>query len=91
MKLTREVSIGSHNISVEHGHIAKQSGGSALIRCGDTLVLATVNTSGDWTQPKSFLPLTVEYREHAAAAGRIPGGFFKREGRPTEKRSSRAG
>jgi polyribonucleotide nucleotidyltransferase len=85
MKLTRDVSIGQNQIHFEHGHIAKQSSGSAVVRCGDTIVLATVNTAGDWTQPKSFLPLTVEYREHAAAAGRIPGGFFKREGRPTEK------
>jgi len=85
MKLRREVTIGQHEIIIEHGHIAKQAGGSAVVRCGDTMILATVCAQGDWTQPKSFLPLTVEYREHAAAAGRIPGGFFKREGRPTEK------
>jgi polyribonucleotide nucleotidyltransferase len=85
MKFQREIEIGDRQISIEFGHIAKQAGGSAVVRCGDTMVLATVCASGDWTQPKSFLPLTVEYREHAAAAGRIPGGFFKREGRPTEK------
>jgi polyribonucleotide nucleotidyltransferase len=85
MKLQRELTIGESTISIETGHIAKQADGSVVVRCGDTMVLVTVCAAGDWTQPKSFLPLTVEYREHAAAAGRIPGGFFKREGRPTEK------
>ena len=85
MRLQRDVSIGETTLTIETGHLAKQANGSCTIRCGDTLVLTTACMAGDPTAPRPFLPLTVEYREYSASAGRIPGGFFKREGRPSEK------
>ncbi|MEM1204747.1 MAG: polyribonucleotide nucleotidyltransferase [Acidobacteriota bacterium] len=85
MKLKKEISIGHTSLSFETGHMAKQANGSCITRCGDTVVLTTACISGDPREPRPFLPLTVEYRENSAAAGRIPGGFFKREGRPSEK------
>ncbi|MEM6796275.1 MAG: polyribonucleotide nucleotidyltransferase, partial [Acidobacteriota bacterium] len=85
MKLQREITIGHSTLSLETGQIAKQANGSCVTRCGDTMVLTTACMAGDPTKPRPFLPLTVEYRENSAAAGRIPGGFFKREGRPSEK------
>jgi polyribonucleotide nucleotidyltransferase len=85
MKLQREVHIGENVLTIESGHLAKQANGSCTVRCGDTMVLTTACMAGDPTAPRPFLPLTVEYREYSASAGRIPGGFFKREGRPSEK------
>jgi polyribonucleotide nucleotidyltransferase len=85
MKIQRQFEIGENLVTVETGHMAKQANGSCTIRCGDTLVLTTACMAGDPTAPRPFLPLTVEYREYSASAGRIPGGFFKREGRPSEK------
>ena len=85
MKQTKTIDLGSAGITFETGQIAKQANGSCLVRSGDTVVLATACMSGDPTVPRPFLPLTVDYRENAYAAGRIPGGFFKREGRPSEK------
>jgi polyribonucleotide nucleotidyltransferase len=81
---TRTTRIGSQDIHLETGRLAKQADGAVVVRLGDTMVLVTVCCA---STPKalSFLPLTVEYRENTYAAGRIPGGFFKREGRPTEK------
>ncbi|MGE5234195.1 MAG: polyribonucleotide nucleotidyltransferase [Acidobacteriota bacterium] len=86
MKLRREIAIGGGTLVIESGQVAKQADGSCTVRFGDTLVLATACMSKD-TPPvqRDFLPLTVDYREYTYAAGRIPGGFFKREGRPTEK------
>jgi polyribonucleotide nucleotidyltransferase len=84
MKVQRSVSVGAGTLVLESGHVAKQANGSALVRLGDTVVLATVCMQQSAT-PRDFLPLTVDYREYTYAAGRIPGGFFKREGRPTEK------
>jgi polyribonucleotide nucleotidyltransferase len=82
----QEVSIplGSSSLTIESGKVAKQANGSAVVRYGDTVVLATACSS----KPREgidFFPLTVDYREYTYAAGKIPGGFFKREGRPTEK------
>ena len=85
MKLQQEIAVGDSKLVIESGHIAKQANGSCTVRCGDTIVLTTACMSGDPTAPRPFLPLTVEYREYTAASGRIPGGFFKREGRPSEK------
>ena len=85
MQLKRDVSLGDSQLTIETGSIAKQANGSVTVRCGDTVILTTACMSGDPTAPRPFLPLTVEYREYAAASGRIPGGFFKREGRPSEK------
>jgi polyribonucleotide nucleotidyltransferase len=71
-------------LSVETGRIARQAGGSVMVRLGDTIVLAAV-TSASSDQERDFLPLSVDYREKSYAAGKVPGGFFKREGRPSEK------
>ena len=78
------ITLGANTLSIECGRVAKQANGSAFVRYGDTVVLATACS----TNPREgidFFPLTVDYREYTYAAGRIPGGFFKREGRPTEK------
>jgi len=84
MKTTKSVSIGTGTLSFETGRLAKQADGATLVRLGDTVVLATACIQQS-AFPRDFLPLTVDYREYTYAAGRIPGGFFKREGRPTEK------
>jgi polyribonucleotide nucleotidyltransferase len=78
------IPLGSSSLTIECGKLAKQANGAAYVRYGDTVVLATACA----TQPREgidFFPLTVDYREYTYAAGKIPGGFFKREGRPTEK------
>jgi polyribonucleotide nucleotidyltransferase len=78
------IPLGASTLTIEYGKMAKQANGSAYVRFGDTVVLATACT----TEPREgidFFPLTVDYREYNYAAGKIPGGFFKREGRPTEK------
>ncbi len=85
MKQRTEIPIGSGTMVIESGHIARQAHGSCTVRFGDTVVLTTACINKDMAIPRDFLPLTVDYREYAYAAGRIPGGFFKREGRPTEK------
>jgi polyribonucleotide nucleotidyltransferase len=84
MKIQRTVQVGAGALHFESGHLAKQAHGSTVVRLGDTVVLATACMQPSAT-PRDFLPLTVDYREYTYAAGRIPGGFFKREGRPTEK------
>ncbi len=84
MKTQRSIQVGSETLVLESGHLAKQAHGACLARLGDTVVLTTVCMAQS-AVPRDFLPLTVDYREYTYAAGRIPGGFFKREGRPTEK------
>ncbi|MBI2819194.1 MAG: polyribonucleotide nucleotidyltransferase, partial [Acidobacteria bacterium] len=79
------IDLGKQQLTLETGRLAKQADGSAFIRYGDTVVLATATANQDSREGISFFPLTVDYREYTYAAGRIPGGFFKREGRPTEK------
>src|SRR5919112_2930840 len=81
----REVRIGSRNISIETGKLAKQADGSVMVRSGDTVVLVTACHAASAREGIDFLPLTVDYREYTYASGRIPGGFFKREGKPSEK------
>ena len=76
---------GQHSVTLETGEIARQAGGAVMVSMGDTMVLATVVASRKPKPGQSFFPLTVDYFEKFYAAGRIPGGFFKREGRPTEK------
>jgi len=83
--LKRELNIGQSTLSIETGKLAKQANGSAIIRFGDTVVLVTACYSPSAREGIDFLPLTVDYREYTYASGRIPGGFFKREGKPTEK------
>jgi len=77
--------IGGRTLTIETGVIARQAQGSVTVRYGDTVVLVTVCATKEPIQGRDFLPLTVEYREKSYAAGKIPGGYFKREGRPTEK------
>ena len=72
-------------LSIESGRLAKQASGSALVRYGDTVVLVTAVSTKDAREGIDFFPLTVDYQEKTFAAGKIPGGFFKREGRPSEK------
>jgi polyribonucleotide nucleotidyltransferase len=76
--------VGGRTLTLETGKIARQAHGSVLARYGDTVVLATACMDNKATE-KDFLPLTVDYREYTYSAGRIPGGFFKREGRPSER------
>jgi len=81
----REIHIGSRPISLETGKLAKQADGAVIVRSGDTVVLVTACRAASAREGIDFLPLTVDYREYTYASGRIPGGFFKREGKPTEK------
>ena len=81
---TVSLDLGGRRLTIETGRLAKQASGAVLITYGDTVVLATA-VIGRTEIDRDFLPLTVDYREKTYAAGRIPGGFFKREGRPTEK------
>src|SRR5213593_49444 len=80
-----QIEIGGRRLTLETGRVAKQADGSVLVRYGDTVVLATVVASRSAVEGQDFFPLSVDYRERAYAGGRIPGGFFKREGRPAEK------
>ncbi len=86
MSETVELEIGDKILYFETGKVAKQADGSATVRLGDTMILAAVVGAKELPEEKkNFLPLFVDYREKAYAAGKIPGGFFKREGRPSEK------
>jgi polyribonucleotide nucleotidyltransferase len=80
-----EREIAGRTLSIETGRMANQAGGAATVQYGDTVVLVTACVSPKEDETRDFLPLFVEYREMTYAAGRIPGGFFKREGRPNEK------
>ncbi len=85
MVTNKSIDIGGRTMSIETGRLAKQADGSVMVRYGDTMVLATVVASREVVEGKDYFPLQVEYREKTAAAGKIPGGFLKREGRPSEK------
>src|SRR3954468_8181376 len=80
-----EVDLGGRVISLETGNWAKQANGSVVVRSGDAVVLVTACMSDQPKPGAGFFPLTVDYREYTYAAGKIPGGFIKREGRPSEK------
>ncbi|HEY4909127.1 MAG TPA: polyribonucleotide nucleotidyltransferase [Methylomirabilota bacterium] len=82
---TVQTKLNGNAISIETGKVAKQADGAVVVRCGGTMVLSTVVAARSPMEGRDFLPLTVEYREKAYAGGKIPGGFFKREGRPDEK------
>ncbi|MBI3307705.1 MAG: polyribonucleotide nucleotidyltransferase [Candidatus Omnitrophica bacterium] len=82
-KVTRQ--IGDSEIIIETGRMAKQAHGAVTVQCGETIILAAVVGAHTIKEGQDFFPLTVDYRERTYAAGRIPGGYFKREGRPTEK------
>src|SRR6201994_4306677 len=77
--------IGSSSISIETGKIAKLADGAVVVSSGDTIVMASAVSATSIKEGQDWFPLTVDYREKAAAVGKFPGGYFKREGRPTEK------
>jgi polyribonucleotide nucleotidyltransferase len=80
-----ELEIGGRTLTIETGKMAKQANGAVTVRYGDSMVISTVCAMTEPKVGQDFFPLTVEYREKSYAAGKIPGGFFKREGRPSEK------
>jgi polyribonucleotide nucleotidyltransferase len=84
-KVTKTFQYGQHQVTLETGEIARQASGAVVVSIEDTVVLATVVARKDAKPGQDFFPLTVDYVEKSYAAGRIPGGFFKREGRPSEK------
>ena len=84
-KITKEIIINDQKVTIETGKIARQANGSVFVSCEGTSILATVAAKRDAKPDQSWFPLTVNYQEKTYAAGRIPGGFFKREGRPSEK------
>ncbi len=83
--IIKEIEIAGRTLSLETGRLAKQADGSILVRYGDTVLLTTAVAAREAAPDRGFFPLSVEYREKTYSAGRIPGGFFKREGRPTER------
>jgi polyribonucleotide nucleotidyltransferase len=85
MSQNMQIDISGQPFSIETGKVAKQADGSVVVRFGDTMVLATVVAAKSAKESQDFFPLTVEYRERAYAGGRIPGGYFKREGAPVKK------
>jgi polyribonucleotide nucleotidyltransferase len=85
MYVKESITVGGKELSIETGKMAKQADGAVVVRYGDTMVLVTAVANKSAREGVDFLPLTVEYTEKTAAAGKIPGGYFKREGRPTEK------
>ncbi|HVH36881.1 MAG TPA: polyribonucleotide nucleotidyltransferase [Tahibacter sp.] len=84
-KVTRSFQYGNHEVTLETGEIARQASGAVMVSMGGTVVLVTAVAAGKAREGQDFFPLTVDYQEKFYSAGRIPGGFFKREGRPTEK------
>ena len=85
MHIQKTYELNGKSLTLETGLMAKQADGAVLVQYGDTVILATVVASKNPVEYRGFFPLSVEYREKAYAAGKIPGGFFKREGRPHEK------
>src|SRR3981189_2848105 len=82
---TFEVDLNGRKITLETGKMAKQANGAVVVRSGDSVVLVTACANADPKPGAAFFPLTVDYREYTYAAGKIPGGFIKREGRMSEK------
>jgi len=76
--------VGGKTVSIETGQLAQQAGGSVTVRLGDSIVFAAATMSKEPKEGQDFFPLTVEYEERMYAGGRIPGSFFRREGRPSE-------
>lgn len=83
--ISKTFQYGTHTVKLETGNVARQATAAVMVSMGDTTVLVTVVANKDVSEGIDFFPLTVNYQERAYAAGRIPGGYFKREGRPTEK------
>ncbi|NEZ03255.1 polyribonucleotide nucleotidyltransferase [Wenzhouxiangella sp. XN201] len=84
-KFSKTFKFGEHDVTLETGHVARQADGAVLVTMADTVVLVTAVVRKEAKPGQHFFPLTVNYQEKYYSAGRIPGGFFKREGRPTEK------
>src|SRR6201997_904461 len=80
-----EVDLGGRKVTFETGKMAKQANGAVVVRSGDSVVLVTACMAEEAKPGAGFFPLTVDYREYTYAAGKFPGGFIKREGRPSEK------
>ncbi len=85
MVITKSIEFGDKTLTIETGKLAKQADGAVVVRYGDTIVLVTAVASVDETEFRGFFPLSVEYREKMFSAGRFPGGFLKREGRPSDR------
>jgi len=83
--VTKTFSYGAHQVILETGEIARQADGAVMVNMDDTVVLCAVVGRREPKPGQAFFPLTVDYVEKTYAAGKIPGGFFKREGRPSEK------
>jgi polyribonucleotide nucleotidyltransferase len=83
--VTKEFQFGSHKVTLETGRVARQASGAVMVSMGDTVLLVTCVAKKEAREGQDFFPLTVDYQEKNYAAGKIPGGFFKREGRPSEK------
>ncbi|MGH8499109.1 MAG: polyribonucleotide nucleotidyltransferase, partial [Methylococcales bacterium] len=84
-KVTKTFQYGQHQVKLETGEIARQAGGAVIVTMADTVVLVTAVGNKNAKEGLDFFPLTVDYQEKFYAGGRIPGGFFKREGRATER------
>ena len=84
-KITKTFQYGKHQVTLETGEIARQAGGAVIVKCDDTVLLVSAVAAKSAREGQDFFPLTVDYQEKFYAGGRIPGGFFKREGRATEK------
>ncbi|HZF29554.1 MAG TPA: polyribonucleotide nucleotidyltransferase [Gammaproteobacteria bacterium] len=85
MKVSRKFKYGAHDVTIETGTVARQADGAVMVNMADTVVLVTAVGDNKDVAGRDFFPLTVNYQEKTYAAGKIPGGFFKREGRPSEK------
>jgi polyribonucleotide nucleotidyltransferase len=85
MVITKSIEIGGKTLTIETGKMAKQANGAVVVRYGDTMVLVTAVAAEDEGEDRGFFPLSVEYREKTFSTGKIPGGFIKREGRPSDK------
>ena len=83
--IKKEFQFGNHKVTLETGEIARQADGAVIINMDDTVVMCTVVGVKDTMAGRDFFPMTVDYQEKTYAAGKIPGGFFRREGRPAEK------
>ncbi|NQT27943.1 polyribonucleotide nucleotidyltransferase [candidate division KSB1 bacterium] len=83
--VVKSVELGGRTLSIETGRMAKQANGAVIVQYGETVILAVAVATKKPVENRGFFPLSVDYRERAYAAGKIPGGFFKREGRPSEK------
>jgi len=85
VKVSRQFKYGAHDVTIETGMVARQADGAVMVNMADTVVLVTAVGDTKDVPGRDFFPLTVNYQEKTYAAGKIPGGFFKREGRPSEK------